>query len=77
MLQKFNYVYSLIQYALIVLQISKQSNKAHASYNDFKKYYEKEEAGEERYEENKANFGGAYHGLTDSAQIPNWVYPMQ
>jgi len=37
----------------------------------------KEEEGEEKYEENKTNFEGAYlgNGLADSAQIWNWRCP--
>jgi len=37
----------------------------------------KEEEGEEKYEENKMNFEGAYlgNGLADSAQIWNWRCP--
>jgi len=38
---------------------------------------EEEEEGEEKYEENKTNFEGAYlgKGLVDSAQIWNWKCP--
>jgi len=38
---------------------------------------QKEEEGEEKYEENKTNFEGAYlrNGLADLAQIWNWRCP--
>ena len=36
-----------------------------------------EKEGEEKYEEDKTNFEGAYlgNGLVDSAQIQNWRFP--
>ena len=55
----------------MVVQISRQSNKARTSYSDLKS------EGEEKYKENKTNFEGAYlgNGLVDSAQIWNWRCP--
>ena len=59
-----------------MLQISRKSIQAHVSFSDFKMCCEKEE---EKYEENKTNFEGAYLGksLADSAQIWNWGCPPQ
>ena len=63
----------MLYYALIVLQISRQSFEAFVSYSDFKKFYKK--GG--KNEEIKTNFEGTYfeNGLVDSAQIWNWRCP--
>ena len=43
-----------------MLQISRQSIKAHMSYSNFKKCCKKGEKGKEKYEENITNLEGAY-----------------
>ena len=57
-----------------MLQISRQSIKALASYSNFKKCCKRSKKGEEKYEENKTSFEGAYlkNSLANSAQIWNW-----
>ena len=57
-----------------MLQISKLSIKAHASYSNSKKVFRKEEWYKRKCKE---KFEGAYlgNGLADSAQIWNWRCP--
>jgi len=57
-----------------VVQISRQSNKARASYSDLKGVAKRRR---KKFKENKMDFEGAYlgKGLVDSAQIWNWRCP--